>query len=286
MRWWLSHIPSQTGYSTINNKAIYNNWWKYYAFFDETAAGISPPSISNLNATLSYPSPATFSFDYSGPSNNFIVDLSTFPDMSSDVYLTFASGNQSPLVENNPTKWDKYSCGRTLYLHVRDSTGLVSSIQSATVNCSNIIQNSSFENTGGTWLLPWYFQVRNNANGSIIQDSSTKASGTYSAKVYITHTSSNDSYLQLAQGNLPLTSGRTYTLTFSAKASKNRSVRVAVQQNHSPGTVFLSKSFNLTTSWQQYTTTFNPSKSDTNNLFSVNLANALGTVWIDNVSLQ
>lgn len=36
MRWWLSHIPNATGVSFKDNKFIYNNWWKYYAWYDET----------------------------------------------------------------------------------------------------------------------------------------------------------------------------------------------------------------------------------------------------------
>lgn len=98
--------------------------------------GNSP--FSNLNATLIFPYPATFSFNYSGSPTNFIVDLSTFPDMSSDVYLSFSSGSQSPIIEINPTRWDKYSCNRTLYWRVKDMTGTwISNISSASVNCSN-----------------------------------------------------------------------------------------------------------------------------------------------------
>lgn len=90
-------------------------------------------NISNMLANLGNTS-ASFNFTYTGtPSNYFRVHLSTTPDMSSDVYLTFAGGTTSPLVENNPHKWDKYTCGKTLYWRVETANGNVSPIAQALV---------------------------------------------------------------------------------------------------------------------------------------------------------
>ena len=101
---------------------------------------------SKLAMTLEEKS-ATFYFSYSGiPAKNFYVAMSTDPKMLTDVYLSFAKGPGSPVSQNNPTtKWDKYSCGRTLYWRVTTEypgTGwasykpeLMSDIASGTVAC-------------------------------------------------------------------------------------------------------------------------------------------------------
>jgi hypothetical protein len=55
------------------------------------------------------------------------VDLSTTADMSWDVYLDFATGTASPVATTNPRRWDKYTCGRTLYWRVWDQGRAISS---------------------------------------------------------------------------------------------------------------------------------------------------------------
>jgi len=127
VQWWLSHLPAKTGTSidSQTGRTLYNNWWKYYAYFDETAAPTPTPTstpapgiFSGTGATFGT-SAASFMFSYSSSTPNYIVDVSTVPDMSTDVYVNFATGNASPLIVNSPqAKWDKYSCGRTLYWRV------------------------------------------------------------------------------------------------------------------------------------------------------------------------
>ena len=139
--WWLTHIPSSTGTSVgVDGKTIYNNWWKYYIYYDETRPSPSPTPVagnySNMRATMPISGNAVFNFDYTGISNHFSVDVSTFPDMSWDTYLTFAQGSGSPMIETNPIKWDKYSCSRTLYWRVRSDNGDQSGITATTVDCS------------------------------------------------------------------------------------------------------------------------------------------------------
>lgn len=80
---------------------------------------------------------ATFSFNFSEEyrSNWYTIDASTTPDMSWDVYGDFASGANSPIILNNAnTRWDKYSCGRTLYWRIKpNNIGFTSPIQSTVV---------------------------------------------------------------------------------------------------------------------------------------------------------
>jgi hypothetical protein len=145
MKWWLSHIPHSVGTSTEpqTGREMYNNWWKYYAYYDETAV-VTPTNtpipngtFSNIGATFGA-STATFSFAYSTTSPTYVVDVSTIATMTNDVYLSFVGGTASPLQVNNPqAKWDKYSCGRTLYWRVSNANRSAQSpIQTTTVNCA------------------------------------------------------------------------------------------------------------------------------------------------------
>lgn len=94
-----------------------------------------PVSFTGLSASLPGTGSAVFYFTYSGSSPSFAIDISTKSDMSTDVYSTFTWGTSSPLVENNPTKWDKYSCGRTLYWIVKTPSGDKSKIVPSVVTC-------------------------------------------------------------------------------------------------------------------------------------------------------
>jgi hypothetical protein len=115
------------------------NWW-YYILFPEHAIAQKKAqtngTFSNLSSVFDL-TDASFSFLYSGNTTQYIVDLSTLPDMSWDVYGGFGSGSQSPVTVSNPqARWDKYVCGATLYWKVYTSDRSIESpIQTATVSC-------------------------------------------------------------------------------------------------------------------------------------------------------
>src|SRR3989338_8543320 len=92
------------------------NWWRLIGEPDTAVLDYlpKPGTFSNLAAKLGENS-ASFSFDYSGTTTGLKIDLSVTADLSWGVYLDFARGSKSPVIENNPKKWDAYACGKTLY---------------------------------------------------------------------------------------------------------------------------------------------------------------------------
>lgn len=143
------------------------------------------------------------------------------------------------------------------------------------------IKNGSFESA----LTNWSFVSTSPAAGSVTTTTSTKTLGNYSAQVTVTKASANKWYVQLMQNSLPLTAGRTYTVSFWAKASKSLSIDNDVQQSGGNWTVYSTKTFTLTTAWKQYTYTFTAPVSVTSQL-AFNMAKTTGTIWIDNVSFK
>jgi hypothetical protein len=147
---------------------------------------------------------------------------------------------------------------------------------------SNRLQNGSFE--GGS-LTPWYLRVRPGAAATVTLDTSTATQGAASARADVTQ-SSTDWYAQLIQ-DVALTSGQTYNLSFWAKASTARTMTYALQSGVAPDyPVYYQNTVALTTNWQYFTVTYTDSaSSDPNAFLSFHLAQATGSIWIDDVSL-
>lgn len=157
---------------------------------------------------------------------------------------------------------------------------------SGTVGGANLFQNPSFETTGKQWLNPWRLKVTS-GTAAISQDTTTAsaANGKYSAKIAITKARGSDYNIQLMQGPLSVTAKHLYTLSFWAKSSAKRTIRVDLQKNYSPYTTYVQQTFSITPTWTLYGTTFTQSATDNNTIFDFNVANATGNVWIDNVSM-
>lgn len=152
-----------------------------------------------------------------------------------------------------------------------------------TSNAANLISNGSFETTGASWLSPWVLQITNGAAATASQSGSTQTDGSYSSLVNITQVV-NPWDIQLKQP-VSLSSGQTYTITFSAKASSSRTITALLQEVASPYTVYSTQDFSVGTSWQSYTFSYTATATDADARFILNLAQATGQVWIDNVSV-
>ncbi len=130
LNWWFRHLPHFAG---TGPDGKLNDWWIYLTD-PNTLPQPSNGAFTNLRADM-YSDKAFFYFQYSGYSNKFTVDVSTQPNMSSDVAVGFVSALDNPLIADTPQNWDKYRCGRTLYWRIKSVTGTSSPIQATTVLC-------------------------------------------------------------------------------------------------------------------------------------------------------
>lgn len=131
-KYWMQHLPHFAG---TGPDGKLNDWWQYIVDPNIAAPQPTPGTFNNLSATL-VSNTATFNFTYSGITNTYHVDMSTLPDMSWAIYVDFGVGNQSPVAVSNPTKWDKYQCGTTLYWRVYNSDRTISSPIQTSVVCA------------------------------------------------------------------------------------------------------------------------------------------------------
>ena len=148
----------------------------------------------------------------------------------------------------------------------------------------NLFQNPGFEVSGGAWLNPWKSVVRGPAQATVTRDTSNPGGGAASLRVNI-NAASQDWYVQVLQPNVPLVAGTPHTVSFNARASSARSIRVAFQQNGGQYPLYFQQSVAITNLWRRYTFVFTPTTSDTRSLFGVNMGANTGQVWLDDFSL-
>ena len=167
-------------------------------------------------------------------------------------------------------------------------TPSISSTQAATLtptptktSTGNLLINNSFENG----LAPWNFYAQSPAAGTATTTKTTKQDGTAAAQIVIAKTSPDLWRAQLTQGNLSLLAGKSYKVTFWAKASKNTTMQTVVQQVGGNWTVYSSQNVSLTTNWKQFTYTFKPATTSIDQL-AFNMAKTQATIWLDDVSIM
>ncbi|MEZ0536449.1 carbohydrate binding domain-containing protein [Caldicellulosiruptoraceae bacterium PP1] len=121
-------------------------------------------------------------------------------------------------------------------------------------------------------------------DGTIVNDNGT-------AKIAISKAGNQTYSIQLIQRPVPLQEGKTYKVSFDAKASANRTIEVKMSsgggENGSTWIDYAQKIFSLDTQMKNYSFTFtHNSDSYKNARIEFNLGLNTNTVWIDNVRVE
>lgn len=112
--------------------------------------------------------------------------------------------------------------------------------------------------------------------------------GAQSGRITVTATGSQNWYVQLNQGGLPVSTGTVYTLKFWAKADRNKVITVDIGQAHDPWSgLGFGRSISLTNQWQQFTFTLTLTGSDSNARLNFGqMCDQLATYWFAGCSLS
>lgn len=146
----------------------------------------------------------------------------------------------------------------------------------------SMLRNGTFTNGFNNWVMEKHdvadarFTVTNDFNGAP------------AAKIEMVTVGSAGWHIQLNQPNLRVTNAQPYTLCYWAKASQSTTMDTSAMQAHAnwEGLGF-SQTVKLTTNWQQFTATFQPTSTDTNARVNFGgFATQKVTVWIANVVMQ
>ena len=140
----------------------------------------------------------------------------------------------------------------------------------------NIVKNGDFSGGTTSWNLGAYNGANAWAqvvNGEYVVSTSTQGSASWN--------------IQLTQTGIKLEQGKTYTLSFDARASSNRGIEVNIGMSNSPYSSYSgATTVNVTTTTQRFTKTFTMSgTTDLNARVEFNAGLASPTWYLDNVVL-
>lgn len=199
----------------------------------------------------------------------------------------------------NSPKWydtlcfwnDEYdNAGRMLPGYLGQPEGLPFRYDSAAVN-GEIVVNGDFDN-GLTGWDPW---IQPDAcsgapAGTVVADYSEYYSAPAAARITPSCVAAQEWNLQLVQNNLQgIQPGKRYLLTFMAKASTDRTIRVEVGRINPFSTVGLYQLENISSQWSEHRIVFETSNNFIPGTDVIRLlfhaGHQTGTVWIDDVSL-
>lgn len=146
---------------------------------------------------------------------------------------------------------------------------------------TELLSNGEFDNSTTSWTL------QNNSTGVGTMSVVTTAalSGTNAMKLCPTTPGTADWHVQLQQV-APIVSGKSYQISFMAKADAARTMNVGIQQNSSPYRIYNNNSPSLTTSNQTFTYSFTADTTDAGSVFKFFVGNNSTCVYLDKVSVK
>jgi hypothetical protein len=243
---------------------------------------LNQSSISLVNGNI-----YTISFMAKSASNKTInvvlqQDVSPFAlYWSQDVNITTTAATYTysfTSTVTNPNAVLRFNVGgNTITVNI-DKVSMTTSVSTA----PNLVQNSEFDS--GT--ASWNFSPNNGASGSMAVVTGAGLSGTNALKVTISLPGSAFWHVQVTQPGISISSGKTYTISFMAKASANKDINVVLQQDVSPFTNYWSQNLTVTTAANTYTYAFNSTVNDANTALRFNVGGNTTTVYIDKVSVK
>lgn len=147
----------------------------------------------------------------------------------------------------------------------------------------NNVTNSGFES--GT--TGWAMGNQNGGASTLTSTTANKVSGTTGGQVNVTTVTGTSWHVQLGHKTIPVTAGVSHTISFWAKTSVNAVVEIDLHQELAgggAGPVYIVKTFNATPTWQQFSFTYTPTKTE-NLYLAVNIGKTVGTYWFDDFAI-
>lgn len=141
--------------------------------------------------------------------------------------------------------------------------------------------NGEFDHGLQNWILSTY----DAAVASVVIDPGSVLSGPNSCKVTLSQTTGTDWHAQLWQW-LSVHKGRKYKVTYEAKASTEKDIRLVIQQAASPYHLYYYQTHHLNAGVQSFTDTVTISVNDQARLAFMVGTTTTGMVWIDNVTIS
>lgn len=172
------------------------------------------------------------------------------------------------------------------YLHSRYTkhTNLVNSWAKSTESGPELLRNRNF----ASGLTYWNPEQHQGAAATFIAGNNLGPGNSPAVRIQVTKTSSESWHIQFNQPGLAVEEGKVYTLSFWAKADRNKTIEVLIEQAHDPWlTLGFSKPINLSTAWKKFTFSLELNQGDSNARLNFRrLGDQLATYYLADISLS
>ncbi|MFC2129415.1 endo-1,4-beta-xylanase [Bacteroidota bacterium] len=142
----------------------------------------------------------------------------------------------------------------------------------------NILNNGEFD----TGSFPWQIDNYETGSGSISIVSDANMSGDYALQICTSAPGTERFHVQVSQ-NARFTSGKSYEISFMAKADEPLTIAVSMQKAGDPYTQYMEEEVNLTTEDQYFSFPFDPVVSGTDNKLKFFLGLNTSCIYLDRV---
>ena len=267
----------------IEGKQSFYELWDYYQAWCTVAV---KPAITSVESAV--PDQIAYGYDYSPQKNT----PATTWDFARDYYPYMRFGLAFTLMSDG---YFSHELGDTDHgqdwwydeLDYKLGTPLGPAQQIAMSQAADreLIQNGGFESElAGTWSL--WCDTQNGCAATAERDMRVLHSGTAAARITILR-AGRQGGIEFTQSHRSLEQGRSYSLTFWARASQPMEL-LAVSSKGSPNwdNYGLSQTVPLTTQWQSVTLTFEATRTVQDARIQFLFGGETGQVWIDDVSLK
>ena len=156
----------------------------------------------------------------------------------------------------------------------------------STTPATEHVRDGGFEATlSSNWSL--WADSTTGAAATVAADAAEHSAGAKSARVDISNAGDKTDWkVLLSQSALSVTQGQTYDLTFSARATAPWQLGVNLQKGADDWRNYgLSRSVEVGTTWSAFTVSFEVNETASDARLGFELGSAVGSVWIDGVTL-
>jgi hypothetical protein len=144
---------------------------------------------------------------------------------------------------------------------------------------SNMIRNGDFSTTGS-----WTFSKTSNVTGGSF--SITNGEANLNLQNVSVAENSGAAHVQFYQRNLDITSGQAYEISFDARSTASKTIRVDLLEHDGTPNLGLAQQFQLSTSMSRYSHVFVATGTNADSRFRFWLSGLTGVnIYIDNISL-
>ncbi|MEA2537107.1 MAG: Carbohydrate binding domain [Chloroflexota bacterium] len=146
----------------------------------------------------------------------------------------------------------------------------------------NQLQNPGFE----AGIDPWELVLANpNVHAGVAADTAGPKSGKTSARIDISAFDGNPQSISLQQTGVTLEQGAKYRVSIALRSSIDREVRVRVTSASPPAQTYGRQTLLVGGTWTVQTFEFTTAVGGSGRLFTIEVGQAGGSVWIDDVSI-